>query len=466
MQWGGRFTGAPDPELIAFGSSLREDLVLAPFDVECSLAHVAALEGGGIVDEAKAARLRDALTRVRAEIADGTFAAFAGSGTFEDVHGAIDARVREIADDAGESLHAGRSRNDQVATTLLLYVRDRARRAAVRTRAIAAAFAGAAEAELEAGTVLAGTTHRQPAQPVLLAFVLGAWSAPFVRASGRFLGVEEAAHAECPLGSAAFAGSTLPLQREAAARALAFARPSRNAMDAIGNRDAALDLAHACVRSLVDASRICEELIAWSTPAYGYVRLGDAAATGSSLMPQKRNPDPFELVRGHAAASIGTYAGMLGTLCGLAPSYQRDLQITKQQAIALVEDTLATLSAFERALGAVAYDRERMRERALDGYTIATDVADALIVQGSSARAAHAAVGAVVADADAAGIALNDTDLERLAADAGISSLEGPLSAAGSVRAKKTPGSTAPEAVAAQLDELSEELAVLGRRLE
>lgn len=465
LQWGGRFSGAPDPELIAFGSSLREDMLLAPFDVECSLAHVAALEGGGIVEPAAASALRAALERVRGEIGDGAFGAFATSGMFEDVHGAIDARVREIAGDVGESLHAGRSRNDQVATTLLLYLRDRARREAVHAHAIAAAFVDSAAIELDAFTVVAGATHRQPAQPLLLAFVLAAWSEPFLRATRRFLDVEQSTHGECPLGSAALAGSSLTLQREAAAQALQFSRPSRNALDAIGNRDVALDLAHASVRALVDASRICEELITWSTPSNGYVRLGDAAATGSSLMPQKRNPDPFELVRAHAAAAIGTYAGMLGTLCGLAPSYQRDLQMTKHQAIALIEDALASLKAFERAIGAVAYDREQMNRRALEGYTIATDLADALIARGLSARAAHAAVGAVVGDAESAGEALNATDLERLAADAGIASLEAPLTAAQSVRAKRTLGSTSPDAVRAHLDELGRELAVLGQQL-
>ena len=466
LQWGGRFTGPPDPGLLAFGSSLREDLVLAPFDVQCSLAHVAALHGGRILGDADAAALRTALERVGAQIADGSFDAFATAGGFEDVHGAIDARVRELSGEAGESLHAGRSRNDQVATTLLLYARDRARRAAARCASIGTAFVTAARDECDAQSIVAGATHRQPAQPVLLAFVLAAWSEPFVRAAQRFLDVASHASLECPLGSAALAGSSLPLDREAAARALGFTRPSRNALDAIGNRDASIDLAHAFVRVLVDASRVCEELITWATPAYGYVRLGDAAATGSSLMPQKRNPDPFELVRAHAAMAVGTFSGMLGTLCGLAPSYQRDLQITKHLAIALTEDALATLGAMERAVGAVAYDRERMLARALDGYTIATDLADALIARGCSARGAHAAVGAVVADAESAHRALDVSDLERLAMDAGVASLDAPLTAAASIKAKMTGGSTSPACVRAHLVALRDELAVVQERLQ
>ena len=459
LQWGGRFTAAPDAQLLAFGSSLEEDLTLAPFDVACSLAHVEALAGGSIIAEAQAASLRDALERVRAEIEGGEFRAFAENGTFEDVHGAIDARVRELAGSDGELLHAGRSRNDQVATTLLLYARERAFQGAKTARAIASALCARAEAELEAGTLLAGCTHRQPAQPVLLAFVLGAWSEPFARACERFLRVARDARASSPLGSAALAGSTLPLDRERAAAQLGFDGVSRNALDAIGNRDAALDCAHAFVRAAVNASRIAEELIAWSAPAYGYVRLGDVAATGSSLMPQKRNPDPFELARAHAARMTGAYGGALATLCGLAPSYQRDLQITKREVLAIVEEGTAVLAAFERALGAVEFLGERMTAQAVDGYTVATDIADALIARGTSARAAHALVGAVVAKAESEGRRLDAGDLARLAASAGLSGLDAPLDARASVGAKRTAGSTAPGEVREHLAQLRARLA-------
>lgn len=444
LQWGGRFSGAADPKLLAFGSSLEEDLVLAPFDVACSLAHVDALEGGAIVTPAVATSLREALHAVESEIAGERFASWARALGAEDVHGAIDARVREVAGPAGEWLHAGRSRNDQVATTLLLYVRARAAHASILAQSIATTLIASAEAELDAQTVVAGCTHRQPAQPVLLAFMLAAWSEPFVLAARRFSAIAGEAAATCPLGSAALAGSTLPLDRERAARALGFAAPSRNALHAIGNRDAALDLAHACVRAVVDASRISEELIAWSAPAYGYVRLGDAASTGSSLMPQKRNPDPFELVRGHAAKLVGSYAGALATLCGLAPSYQRDLQVTKSETIAITEDALAVLEAFAGAWDAVRFVRERMEGAALDGYTIATDVADRLIAAGTSPREAHARVGAEVACAETEGRALDAS-----------------VDARASVATKKTRGSTAPAEVREQIASLESELVVL-----
>lgn len=459
LQWGGRFTGAPDGELLAFGSSLEEDLVLAPFDVACSFAHVETLLGGGIITAVQGTALTAALRIVDDEVASGAFAAYARERRAEDVHGAIDARVRELAGSAGESLHAGRSRNDQVATTLLLYARDRALRGAGRSRDIAATLVARARRELDAGTLLAGCTHRQPAQPVLLAFVLAAWSEPFLRSIRRFTAVAETASAACPLGSGALAGSTLPLDRVRAARVLGFAAPSRNALDAIGNRDVALDLAHAAVRAVVDASRIAEELIAWCAPAYGYARLDDGAATGSSLMPQKRNPDPLELVRAHAAKLVGGYMGAMTTLCGLAPSYQRDLQETKAQVIAIAEDALVTLDAFARTLHGISFAPERMEQGALEGYTIATDVADALIAGGASARTAHAMVGVAVSRAEREGRALDERDLASLAAQSGAGDIRAPLDARASVAAKRTLGSTAPDEVRDQIASLEAELA-------
>ena len=436
LQWGGRFSAPPDPALLQFGSSLEEDLVLAPFDVRCSQAHVRALEGGGVIGKADAEKLNAALETVASEIAQGAFAEFARSSSAEDVHGAIDARVRALAAASGELLHAGRSRNDQVATTLLLYCGDRAEKAKALATAIASTLAAYAQEELEAGTLLAATTHWQPAQPVLLAFWLCAAAEPFARDAQRFASVRQKALAFCPLGSAAVAGSSLPLDRRAAADALGFEAPSRNAMDAIGNRDVALDLAHACVRAAIDASRICEELVIWCTPNFGYVTLGDEASTGSSLMPQKRNPDPFELVRAHAAALIGRFAGALATTSGVALSYHRDLQVTKGAVLAIVEQALSALDAFARALQHVHFNRGRMTALAAEGCTVATDVADALILKGATAREAHANVGASVLAHERDGAPLRWPDARE------------------SVAGKATSGSTNPGAVRESLNEL------------
>jgi argininosuccinate lyase len=440
LQWGGRFSAPPDPALLEFGSSLEEDLVLAPFDVRCSQAHVFALKGGGIITAQQAADLHAALEGVAMEIDDGTFAAYARSAGAEDVHGAIDARVRELAAASGELLHAGRSRNDQVATTLLLYCADRAEHGKRLSAAIARQFARFADAELAADTLLAATTHWQPAQPVLLAFWLCGAIEPFVRDARRFTDAHVQTLSYCPLGSAALAGSSLPLDRAAAASALGFAAPSRNALDAVGNRDLALDLAHAVVRSVVNASRICEDIVLWCAPAFGYVQLGDAASTGSSLMPQKRNPDPFELVRAIAASLSGKYAGALATLCGTALSYHRDLQITKATIIEIVEEGLQALQAFSAALQHVYFDRERMTAHAAQHYTVATDVADALIHKGASARDAHAAVGAAILASERDGTPLEWPDARE------------------SVLGKATIGSTHPAAVRETLVALQAEI--------
>jgi argininosuccinate lyase len=465
LQWGGRFAGAPDAALLAFGSSLEEDLVLAPFDLATSRAHVTALESGAILSAAHAAELRAALEAVARDIEDGTFASAARASAAEDVHGAIDARVRDLAPNAGPSLHAGRSRNDQVATTLALYARDRAVHGALLCAETAAFALAEARAALARGTLLAATTHWQPAQPVSLAFWLCAVAEGFARAAERFDRVAADARRACPLGSGACSGTTLPLDRAAAARELGFDAPSRNALDAIGNRDVALDLVHAVARALGTASRPSEELVLWCTPAFGYARLGDEASTGSSLMPQKRNPDPFELVRAHAAAANGALAAALGTTTGVALSYHRDLQETKAVVIRATERGLLALDAFGRALRYVRWNDAAMTAHAADGYTVATDVADALILRGVAARRAHELVGAAVSAAEREGRPLAERDLQTIASEAGLEGpLDAPLDAGASVRAKRTEGSTEPAAVAAAISALEAVLAARSQR--
>ena len=447
LQWGGRFALPPDPRLLAFGSSLEDDIVLAPFDVRCSHAHVTAQLAGGIIDGTLADALYAALDQVAKEVEGGEFAAFARAGSFEDIHGAIDARVRQIAPDAaGEALHAGRSRNDQVATTLLLYARHRALAGARTCIDVADRFLELGSQALERQTLLAGTTHWQPAQPILLAFWLQAAGEAFVRAAHRFARVASDAAMYCPLGSGALSGSSLALDRSAAARELGFREPSRNALDTVGDRDVAIDLLHAVTRALVAASRPSEELVIWSTPAFGYAKLDDAASTGSSLMPQKRNPDPFELVRAAAARAIGTLTGALATLKGVGLSYHRDLQETKAEILDGTERGLAALTAFEIALAHLSFDDAKMNAEAERGFTIATDVADALVARGTSAREAHRVVGEAVASAS--GDTLGAADLERLRTASGVKDLNPPLDAKSGTASKRTAGSTNPTAVA------------------
>lgn len=457
LQWGGRFAGAPDPVLIAFGSSLEDDLTLAPFDVRCSKAHVTALRSGGLLDEKQATALRDALDRVAQEIAAGSFATYARNGNFEDVHGAIDARVRDFAPEAGASLHAGRSRNDQVATTLTLYARDRAERGLKLAVMIASALEERAEAALASGALIAATTHWQPAQPVSLAFWLDGAAQAFVRAATRFARVASDARRACPLGSSALAGSSLPLDRVAAAHELGFAEPTRNAIDTVGDRDVALDLLHAATRAVIAASRPSEEFVLWTTPAFGYARLGDAAATGSSLMPQKKNPDPFELVRGAAARTLGAYTGALASVSGIGLSYHRDLQETKAQVIGAVEHALAALDAFARAFAHLHFLEAAMTAKATEGYTVATDLADAMIAAGATARAAHSGVGERVLAAEQAGRPLDASDL------AALGGIDAPLTGAASIAAKRTSGSPHPDAVATSIAATKQEIASLAK---
>ena len=461
LQWGGRFRRAPDPALLAFGSSLEDDLLLAPFDLETSRAHVRALAGGGAIAPEIAAALESALDRVAAEIEAESFAGWASEKGFEDIHGAIDARVREIDAVAGSWLHAGRSRNDQVATTLALYAAARARDGLARVSAVAAALAARARNALSLESVLAGTTHGQPAQPILLAFWLQAAAEPFVRCAQRFAAVAREAMEMMPLGSGALAGSCLSLDRAAAARYLGFARPSRNALDSVGTRDALFACADAWARACVPAARIAAEVVSWASPLVGYVRVGDASASGSSLMPQKRNPDIFELVRAGTQRVLSDAGTAWSMSAAVGLSYHRDLQECKQSAIDAIERADALLSAFERAFADLEFDLATMERQATHGYTLATDHADALILHGLDARRAHRLVGERVALAEEQGRSFDASDLLALGEAVGGTALAAPLDARSSVRAKATEGSSSPEAVRRSLDALERELAAI-----
>jgi argininosuccinate lyase len=294
---------------------------------------------------------------------------------------------------------------------------------------------------------------------VSLAFWLDGAAQGFVRAATRFARVARDAARFCPLGSSALAGSSLPLDRAAAAHELGFGEPSRNALDTVGDRDVALDLLHAAARAVVAASRPSEEFVLWTTPAFGYARLGDAAATGSSLMPQKKNPDPFELVRAAAARTLGTYTGALASTSGIGLSYHRDLQETKAQIVHGVEHALAALDAFARAFSHLHFNESAMQARAADGYTVATDLADAMIAAGSTAREAHAAVGERVLLAEGQRRPLDASDLAAI----GISGA--PLDGAASIAAKRTSGSPNPEMVSRSIAATQREIEEIAKEI-
>ena len=457
LLWGGRFSAPPDARLLAFGSSYDDDLALANADIRASLAHVDTLAGARLIAPDEADALRAALGVVAEEL---DRASFAPNGPFEDIHSAIEARVVQLAGETiGGKLHAGRSRNDQVATAIALYARDALDKLSADSVALARELLARATQELQARTLLIGMTHWQPAQPILLAFWLHAAAVGVARQAARLLTARKAI-ARSPLGASALAGTSLPLDRTTAAKALGFELgPTENALDTVGDRDAALETLFACAALATYLSRLAEEFVIWCSPLVGFARLGDEAATGSSLMPQKKNPDVFELVRAKAATVDAYLGAALAQLKGLPLSYQRDLQETKRMLIAGVADTSAMLGAFRRAFASLEFDRDRCNASASAGFAIATELADRLVRAGVPFRSAHRLVGEFVRVAEAEGRGLDATDVSKCfsaAAEAFGTKMpagsEAGFDAEACVSAKATAGSTNPALLASAID--------------
>jgi len=388
--WGGRFAEATDPAVERFTASVHFDRALARYDVRCSIAHAQMLGKTGVIPAADAERLVAGLEAIARDIEAG---ALELDPRLEDVHMNVEARLRDQLGPVAGRLHTGRSRNDQVATDLLLYLRDAAR--AARHGLLELRHALLERAREHVDTVLPGYTHLQRAQPVRLAHHWLAFFEMLGRDAGRFRDLRGRL-ARSPLGSGALAGTTLPLDRSATALSLGFEGPARNSMDAVGSRDAALEFLAACAIAMVDLSRLAEELVLWSTVEFGFVELADAYATGSSLMPQKKNPDVPELVRGKAGRVIGDLVALLTTVKGLPLTYNRDLQEDKEpvfDAATTLRDSLAVLAGAVRTL---AVRGDRMREAAEDPLLLATDLAEVLVRAGVPFREAHEAVGRLV----------------------------------------------------------------------
>jgi len=372
--WGGRVAGPLDPAVAEF---LRaDDAELLPYDCEATALHARRLHATGILDAAELAEVEARL----AEIARDTVSL---APEDEDVHSALERRLGEV----GRKIHAGRSRNDQVAAAFRFYVAD----AAAEARAGIAGLAGVVldRAEAEAGTPMPGYTHLQRAQPVTVGHHLLAWIEMLERDLRRLSAAGEAA-AESPLGAGALAGSTLPLP--------APERQLRNSLDAVADRDFALDYLYAAALCFVHLSRIGEELVLWTTAEFGFARLPESAATGSSMMPQKLNPDVAELVRGKAGTAIGRLAGLLATVKGLPLAYDRDLQEDKPPVFATRADLRGALGALAVLIGGLELDRDRLAAAAADPLLLATDAAEALVGEGVPFREAHERVAASVRD--------------------------------------------------------------------
>jgi argininosuccinate lyase len=459
--WGGRFSDDSDAQVADFTRSIEIDAVLALDDLQGSIAHVRGLGRAGLLTDSEVAELVAGLEGLAREVEAGTLR---WDPALEDVHMNLEAALTERIGPVAGKLHTGRSRNDQVATDLRLWLRRAIDRLDTGNLDMERALVGLAEQHPAA--VLPGTTHIQPAQPVLFAHHLLAYVEMLERDRGRLADVRRRANVS-PLGSGALAGAGYPLDRTSIAEELGFDGVSANSLDAVSDRDFVVEALAAASLGMVHLSRLAEEITWWSNPAFGFVRVADAYSTGSSMMPNKRNPDPAELVRGRTAGVIAAVTAVLGLLKGLPLAYQRDLQEDKPPLFGAVATWEASLGVMAGLIATLTIDEGRMREAAAEGYITATAVADALVRRGVPFRTAHRVVGSLVAKAEEARIGLDaipypmirqalaaaDDDMARSLADDPTIGDELRRAAAieGALASCDVIGGTAPKRVAAAL---------------
>jgi argininosuccinate lyase len=440
--WHGRFAEEPSDELLAFTESLSFDRRLAPDDLTGSRAHVAGLARAGILTDAEAAVILTALDRVGTELADGTFE-FAPAD--EDIHTAIERRVTELAGSAGAKLHTGRSRNDQVATALRLFLRREGTDVAAHVQRLQAVLLDCAAAADD--VYLPGYTHLQRAQPVLLAhhFLAHFWA--FARDVERWRDAVGRADVS-PLGAGALAGSSLPLDPDATAADLGFARRFENSLDAVSDRDFVAEALFVAALTQVHLSRLGEEIVLWSSEEFGFLRLADAYSTGSSMLPQKKNPDIAELARAKAGRLIGNLTGFLATLKGLPLAYNRDLQEDKEPLFDALDQCRRALSAIAGLLATAELVPTRMQAAADGQHAAAVDLAEWLVQRGVPFRDAHARVGELVRHSAERGVPLDELVLTE--PDLGPEALA-LLEPGAAVLRRTTPGGAGPASVEEQL---------------
>lgn len=459
--WGARFAGGPSPELALLSKSTHFDWALAAYDIAGSRAHARALAAAGYLSDDELTGMLAALDQLDDDVATGAFVA---AESDEDVHGALERGLIERAGaDLGGKLRAGRSRNDQIATLVRLYLRDHA--GVIAERLIALVDAIAAQADAHPAAILPGRTHLQHAQPVLLAHHLLAHCWPLVRDLERLSDWDKRADAS-PYGGGALAGSTLGLDPLLVARALGFSAASENSIDGTAARDVVAEFAFIAAQIGIDLSRFAEEIILWNTREFGFVTLDDAYSTGSSIMPQKKNPDIAELARGKSGRLIGNLTGLLATLKGLPLAYNRDLQEDKEPVFDSVQTLEVVLPAFTGMVATLRFHTDRMAELAPQGFSLATDVAEWLVKQHVPFRVAHELTGSLVRFAEDNGLELHEVSDDQLAA---ISPLLAPevrsvLTVEGSVASRAGAGGTAPERVAEQLAALTVRVRALAPR--
>jgi len=448
--WGGRFAAGPADAVAALSASVHFDWVLAPYDLAGSRAHARVLHRAGLLDDDEAAGLLDGLDALEADVRSG---AFTPTPADEDVHTAIERGLVERLGPLGGRLRAGRSRNDQVATDLRLYLREHARLLVVEVARLQEALLGQADDLADAPAP--GFTHLQHAQPVSFGHELAKHGWALARDVDRFRDWDRRA-ALSPLGAGALAGSSLPLDPQATAVELGFAGAVPNSIDAVSDRDFVAEFLFVCALVAVHLSRLGEEVVLWTSREFGWAELDDAYATGSSIMPQKKNPDVAELARGKAGRMIGHLTALLTTLKGLPFAYNRDLQEDKEGVFDAVRTLRLVLPATSGLVRTLRFDRDRMAAAAPDGFALATDVAEWLVRQGVPFREAHEVAGACVRFCEARGIELADLTDEDLAAISPHLTREvrGMLNVRGALDARSAFGGTAPVRVREQLADL------------
>ncbi|HET7070468.1 MAG TPA: argininosuccinate lyase [Nocardioides sp.] len=451
--WGGRFASGPSPELEALSRSTHFDWRLVPYDLAGSIAHANALHRAGLLTDEDHRLLVEGLTALRQEYDAGSLRP---SPSDEDVHGALERLlIGRVGAEAGGRLRAGRSRNDQIATLFKAYLRDQARAVTMRVLDLVEALSTQARDHLD--VVMPGRTHLQHAQPVLLSHHLLAHAWPLLRDVERLRDWDARVAHDSPYGSGALAGSSLALDPRAVAQELGFEESSPNSIDSTAARDFVAEFAFVAAMTGVDLSRIAEEVVIWTTAEFGFARLDDAFATGSSIMPQKKNPDIAELTRGKAGRLIGNLTGLLATLKGLPLAYNRDLQEDKEPVFDSVDTLLVVLPAVTGMVATLTFDTRRLADLAPEGFTLATDLAEWLVREGVPFREAHEIAGAAVRRCEELGCDLPDLGDDQLAE---VSAYLTPqvrevLSVKGSVASRNGRGGTAPERVREQLAELT-----------
>jgi argininosuccinate lyase len=446
--WGGRFSQEADPAFATFNNSFAFDRRLFAVDVRASVAHCNGLAAAGVIGREEADKINAGLQTVLEREDD---RAYFDEMAAEDVHSFVEARLVEIIGDAGRKLHTGRSRNDQVATDLRLWLREAIDQLSNQARSTQEALLDFAEAN--SGAVLPGYTHLQRAQPILFAHWCLASFEMLARDRERLSEIRRRVNV-LPLGSAALAGASFPIDRDAVARELGFEGVSRNSVDAVSDRDFCVEFVNACSLIMVHLSRLAEEVILYSTSEFGFFELSDAVATGSSLMPQKKNPDSMELVRGKAGRVFGHTVSLLTMLKGLPLAYNKDMQEDKEAVFDVFDTTGACLEVSALVLRNVKLNTDRMRRAASQGFMNATELADYLVRKGVAFREAHELVGRIVVKAIEKGVELGELSLDELRSFS--NEIEDDVFAAlmleQTLGSKSLAGGTAPERVAEALN--------------